>query len=211
MKRLGVFLSLLLVLGVAFGQAEVDMYGHSVPLPKNITQLQKGAKKAYAALGRAIEGKYILLAQFKNDIAMSDRLNLKQYGVTVYDNLGACTYFVTVKSDKLRLAVKKGGMLSLFAPQHEWKMSSVLSCDTIPEYAVKDGKIGIMVYYHEAISEKTIKARMKALGLKEAPTFEGKPYYTFNYWLDRKKIVPLAKEIWVKRVRLVYPPATPAE
>lgn len=79
--------------------------------------------------------------------------------------------------------------------------------DSITAYARKENKVGIMVSYHEFISEKTIKARLRALGLRDVPKLEGKPYYTFDYWVDKKKIKALAKENWVKRIRLVYPPA----
>ena len=208
----------LLLLCVAFAgslvaQTPIDFYGHTVTPPKNIASLQKGAKNAYAALGRPVEGQYILLAQFKEDPTMSDRLNLKQYGVTVYDNVGTQTYFVAVKSDKIRQCTKKTNMVSLFAVKDEWKLSAMILSDSIPAYALDGTKVGIMVSYLESISEKTIKARLKALGLKQIPKLEGKPYYTFDYWIDRKKIRTLAKEAWVKRIRLVYPPAAaePAE
>lgn len=110
---------LLLLLCVAFAgslvaQTPIDFYGHTVTPPKNIASLQKGAKNAYAALGRPIEGQYILLAQFNEEITMSDRLNLKQYGVTVYDNIGSKNYFVAVKSASLRQCTKKTNMVSLF-------------------------------------------------------------------------------------------------
>lgn len=210
MKRFGLIAWLLFSVLLAHAQTAFDLYGHSVTPPNNVASLQKGAKKAYAALGKPIEGKYILIAQFKADPSMSDRLNLKQFGVSIYDNIGERAYFVAVKSDKIRVCTKKTNMVSLFAPKPEWRVSPLLQNDSIPAYAQKDGKIGVIVYYHEAVSEKTINARLKALGFKDLPQLEGKPHYSFDSWMERKTIASLQKEAWVKRIRLIYPPATPA-
>lgn len=201
-----------LVLSAIYANAQTpfELYGHTVTPPNNIASLQKGMKKAYTALGKATEGKYILIAQFKTDPSMSDRLNLKQFGVTVYDNVGDKAYFVAVKSDKIRVCTKKTNMVSLFAQNADWKVSPIIQENNIPEYAQKEGKIGLIVFYHEAISEKTINARLKALGFKKLPQLEGKPHYSFECWVERKTVDLLKKEGWVKRIRLVYPPSTSA-
>lgn len=207
------FITLLCLLSVTVVHAQTafDLYGHTVTPPNNISSLQKGVKKTYDALGKPLEGKYILIAQFKTEPSISDRLNLKQFGVTVYDNIGERAYFVAVKSDKIRVCTKKTNMVSLFAQKAEWRVSPLLQSDSIPAYALKEGKIGVIVFYQEAISEKTINARLKALRFKELPHLEGKPNYSFDCWVERKTIDLLKKEAWVKRIRLVYPPATPVE
>lgn len=209
MKRFGLIAWFLFSVVLAHAQTEFDLYGHSVIPPNNIASLQKGVKKAYAALGKPIEGKYILIAQFKADPSISDRLNLKQFGISVYDNIGDRAYFVAVKTDKIRMCTKKTNMVSLFAQNAAWKVSPLLLSDSIPAYAQKDGKIGVIVYYHEVVSEKTINVRLKALGFKTLPRLEGKPHYSFDCWMERKTISALQKETWVKRIRLMYPPTSP--
>ena len=207
MKHRCIILLCLFLLPLAvFAQTEFDLYGHSVT-PPSIAALKKGQKKAYAALGRPFENRYILLAQFESFPTLSDQMGLKQYGVTVLDNIADRTYFVAVKSNQLRECVKKANLKALFAPKPEWKISTFLLGDSIPSYALnKKGAIHTVVYYHEGVSEKGIKARLRALGFKEKVILEGKPYYTFELWIEKKRLTTLAKEPWVKRMRMVNPP-----
>ena len=207
-RMMRTFLLLLALLAATFiyAQTPFTLNGYSITPEKNICALRRGKNKAIKTLGSTVNGKYYLIAQFKATPTQDEITNLKEKGLTLHDYLAPQTYYVTLDSAQIKNCLKKTPIVSLIPIAWEWKVSSLVRQDTIPDFARKGNNIGIDVTY-QGLSPEGVAARLHALGYTDLPHIAGEPFYTFEIWLPRQDIEKLAQQPWVKLIRMVSPPA----
>ncbi|MGP1362476.1 MAG: hypothetical protein ACTTKZ_02170 [Bacteroides sp.] len=207
MRNVLVFFVALLLATEVFAQTTFELAGYQITPPKNKSLLRRGKKKAIEALGTPVLGRYFLIAQF-DAIPSSEVLEkLKAEGIKVQDYLADRTYYISIPEDKVRVSVKGTGIVSLMPVSWEWKTSKLLLGDSIPSFAQKGGKIGIVVGYQEEVATDWLYSRLAALGISDVPHVSGAPFYSFEIWVSREQMELLGREAWVKIIRSVSPPA----
>lgn len=188
-------------------QTPFELAGETIKPPKNACQIRRGKKKALQALRDPIAGCYYLIAQFKEIPNQEVSKKLTENGVVLRDYIAENTYYVTIREDDIRKSVKGTGIVSLMPIEWQWKVSSLLLANEIPDFALKGGRVGIVIYYQEEFTPAWVAERLHEMGIAEPAHISGAPFYSFELWLPQQQIETLAKEQWVKVVRMVSPPA----
>jgi len=207
MRRL---LSLVFLLSLAttlIAQTAFEFAGQTIQPPKNACKICRGKKKAIKALGEPLQGRYYLIAQFKEIPNQELHQKLAESGVTLRDYIAEKTYYVTIREDAIRKSVKGTGIVSLMPIEWQWKVSSSLLGDDIPSFALKGNLVGIVVNYQEEFSSEWVANRLQEIGFVKPVHIAGAPFYSFDLWVAQSQIELIAKEPWVKMIRMVSPPA----
>ena len=205
-KLLSLFLLLFFAI-TAMAQTAFELAGQTIVPPKNACQLRRGKKKAISALREPINDKYYLIAQFKEIPSQEEREKLTNSGAVLRDYIAENTYYITVPANAVSKCVKGTGIVSLMPIEWQWKVSSLLLANEIPDFALKGGRVGIVIYYQEEFTPAWVAERLHEMGIAEPAHISGAPFYSFELWLPQQQIETLAKEQWVKVVRMVSPPA----
>lgn len=207
MRRLFTLLLLLMPAITLLAQVPFSLAGQTIQPPKNVCKISRGKKKAINALGQPLLGRYYLIAQFKGIPNQEQREKLSENGVTLKDYIAENTYYVTIREENIRKSVKGTGIVSLMPVEWTWKVSSVLLSDDIPTFARKGNSVGIVINYQEELSVEWVTQRLQEMGVRVPANIAGAPFYSFELWVAQTQIEQIAKEPWVKMIRMVAPPS----
>ena len=194
-------LLLVLLSLTAMAQQEVRFGQHRYTPPANTDALYGGAKRGSgpAALNQQ------LLVQFRKLPTVSERKQLANNGIVLGEYYGSNTFMATINAQKVQRSSRSRNIVAAFEMQSEWKVSSLIANNRVPEYAkVGMDELLVKVHYAPSMSEADVRAKLAELGLKCQHIAA---QFGIVYMQLRKEAVnQLAQQNWVSSIGLQAAP-----
>lgn len=182
-------------------QQEVRFGQHRYTPPANTDALYGGAKRGSgpAALNQQ------LLVQFRKLPTVSERKQLANNGIVLGEYYGGNTFMATINAQKVQRSSRSRNIVAAFEMQSEWKVSSLIANNRVPEYAkVGMDELLVKVHYAPSMSEADVRAKLAELGLKCQHIAA---QFGIVYMQLRKEAVnQLAQQNWVSSIGLQAAP-----
>ena len=194
-------LLLVLLSLTAMAQQEVRFGQHRYTPPANTDALYGGAKRGSGP--QALNQQ--LLVQFRKLPTVSERKQLANNGIVLGEYYGSNTFMATINAQKVQRSSRSRNIVAAFEMQSEWKVSSLIANNRVPEYAkVGMDELLVKVHYAPSMSEADVRAKLAELGLKCQHIAA---QFGIVYMQLRKEAVnQLAQQNWVSSIGLQAAP-----
>ncbi|MCD0476576.1 S8 family serine peptidase [Flavobacterium sp. EDS] len=205
-KLLNLIMMFLAILGWSQNISETDfsitINGNKISTTENFKQQFIELKKNTSKRQR-LDKEYILL-QFIRIPSIDEQQKLKKQGVTLLSYLSNNAYYATIESDFYSKRNVSDNIRSIIAIDPKYKLDLMLANNTIPDYALEENGVKVVVSYFKGVDSKVISNDLSGLFVKNIKIEE--PFNQIYLQVSKDKLEDIAKKYWVQNIELIAAP-----
>lgn len=178
-------------------------FGEHVVVPE--LNVFDAASKQSSPLGAAVHGTHNVLMQFSQVPDAAMRAELTAQGAKLGGYVGGNAYYAQVPEGAQPSDFASAGAIAVVPIAPEWKVSSLLQPERIPEWAARSGgRVEVVVSWFPNVNASFVKRYMSQKGYTVAHISE--LFSSATVTLPQAAVLSLAAETWVQHVGPVSPP-----
>jgi hypothetical protein len=205
-KLLNLIMMFLTILGWSQNISETDfsiaINGNKITTTANFKQQFREFKKN-TSKKQKLDTAYTLL-QFTSIPSIEEQQKLKRQGVTLLSYLSNNTYYAAIESDFYSKRNVSDNIRTIIAIDPKYKLDPMLANNTIPDYALEENDIKVVISYFKGIDSKIISQDLTNLFVRGIKIVA--PFNQIYLQVSKVKLEEIAKRYWVQNIELIPAP-----